>query len=271
MQLPFCRPSVLAVQTLFGFILLLLTLFLTSSLAAQPRPGEEIKSLQKQIDDLRENQQTIQKELQEIKALLQGRASPPNVPPANLTVSADNNPFKGDKSAKLTLIEFSDYQCPFCARFFRETLPQIEKEYVSTGKLKYVYRDFPIEAIHPDAFKAHQAANCAGEQGKYWEMHDRLFQNQNQLGAAELPKHAQAIGLKTAEFEECLKSGRHGTEIRKDMEDGQKAGVQGTPTFFLGVQEADGKTIKILRVIVGAQPYGQFKEAIEWALKELKK
>ena len=102
-------------------------------------------------------------------------------------------------------------------------------------------------------------------------MHDRLFQNQNQLGATELPKHAEAIGLKATEFERCLKSGRQGAEIRKDMEGGQKAGVQATPTFFLGLQEAGGKTIKNLRVIVGAQPYGQFKEAIEGALGEVKK
>ena len=102
-------------------------------------------------------------------------------------------------------------------------------------------------------------------------MHDRLFQNQNQLGATELPKHGEAIGLKATEFEQCLKSGRQGTEIRKDMEDGQKAGVQGTPTFFLGFQEADGKTIKVLRTILGAQPYPQFNEAIEGALNHMRK
>ena len=102
-------------------------------------------------------------------------------------------------------------------------------------------------------------------------MHDRLFQNQDRLGAAKLPKHGEAIGLKAAEFAECLKSGRHGAEIRKDMVEGQKAGVQGTPTFFLGLPETDGKTIKVLRMILGAQPYGQFKAAIEAALGEVKK
>jgi len=102
-------------------------------------------------------------------------------------------------------------------------------------------------------------------------MHDRLFQNQNQLGVAELPKHAQAIGLKTAKLEECLRSGKQAAEIRKDMEDGQKAGVQGTPTFFLGVQDSDGQGVKVLRMIVGAQPYAQFKEAIEGALSQMRK
>jgi len=232
---------------------------------------KEIEELREQVRQLKETQNSLHQAVQEIRALLQGSGVAPNVPPANLTVSVDDDPFKGENHAKLILIEFSDYQCPFCGRFFQETLPAIEKEYVNTGKLKYVYRDFPIESIHPDAFKAHEAANCAGEQGKYWEMHDRLFQNQNQLGAAELPKHGEAIGLKAAEFEQCLKSGKQGTEIRRDMEDGQKAGVQGTPTFFLGLQEPDGKTIKVLRMIVGAQPYGQFKEAIDRALGEVEK
>ena len=102
-------------------------------------------------------------------------------------------------------------------------------------------------------------------------MHDRLFQNQNQLGAAELPKHAEVIGLNLPAFQQCLNSGKHAGEIRKDLEEGQQAGVNGTPTFFLGLQEADGKTIKVLRTILGAQPYAQFKQAIEGALNQMKK
>lgn len=254
------------------FTFLLPCVLLNRSLNAQPSPTrEDLNALQKQINDLKDSQKTLQKELQEIKALLQGRAAQPNLPPPNLTVSFDNLRFKGNKEAKIALIEFSDYQCPFCARFFTETLPQIEKEYISAGKLKYVIRDFPLEAIHPHAFKAHEAANCAGEQGKYWEMHDRLFQNQNLLGAAELPKHAQAIGLETAEFEACLRSGKQAAEIRKDLADGQNAGVHGTPTFFLGVGDSDTRAIKVLRMIVGAQPYAQFKETIEEVLREIKK
>lgn len=255
---------------LLGF--LLSTVFFNSPVNAQTDPTrEEPKGLQKQIDELKESQKGIQKELQEIKALLQGRTAPSNLPPPNLTVSVDGNPFKGDKNAKLTLVDFSDYQCPFCGRFFRETLPIIEREYISTEKLKYVYRDFPLEVIHKEAFKAHEAANCAGEQGKYWQMHDRLFQNQNQLGVEELPKHAKAIGLNVPSFQECLDSGKQASEIRKDMEDGQRAGVRGTPTFFLGVQDSDNQTIKVLKVIRGAQPYGQFKEAIEEVFNQAKR
>ena len=192
------------------------------------------------------------------------------VSPTNITLTVDE-PFKGDKTAKLTLVDFSDYQCPFCARFFRETLPQIEKDYILTGKVKYVFRDFPLEIIHREAFKAHEAAHCAGDQGKCWEMHDRLFQNQTNLGPEELPKHAEAIGLSSSVFQKCLGSEKHASRIRKEIEHGRKAGVQGTPTFFLGSQDSDARTVKVLRMIQGAQSYAQFKEAIDGALNEIKK
>lgn len=118
--------------------------------------------------------------------------------------------------------------------------------------------------------KAVEAVNCAGEQGKYWEMHDRLFQNQQDLSIPGLRKYAEAIGLDLDAFQRCLDSGKQADKIRRDIEGGQKVGVQGTSTFFLGFQEPDSQNLKVLRMIVGAQPYTQFKETIEWALKEIR-
>lgn len=259
-------------KLLIFIVFLFSAVFLSKFLSAQSGPTrEELKGLQKQVDDLKEAQKTIQKDLQEIKNLLQGRAVTPNLPPQNLTVGVGDSPSKGDKNAQLTLIEFGDYECPFCARHFRETLPQIERDYVKTGKVRYVLREFPLESMHKNAFKAAEAAKCAGEQGKYWQMHDRLFNNQAQIGAIELPKHAQAIGLNLSAFQECLDNGKQAAEIRKDMEDGQRAGVQGTPTFFLGAQDSTVQNIKVLSVIPGAYPYAQFKQAIEGALNQMKK
>ncbi len=253
-------------------IFLFSALFFNTSLSAQSEGiRERPKGLQEQINELKETQKAILKELQETKNILQGRAAQPNLPPLNLTVSIDGSPFKGNESTKLTLIEFSDYQCPFCARHFRETLPQVEREYINTGKIKYVLRDFPIESIHKDAFKAAESARCAGEQGKYWEMHDRLFYNQSLLGTAELPKHAQAIGLSLSSFQQCLEGGKYAAQIRRDIEEGRSVGVNGTPSFFLGVKDSDSQSIKVLRMIVGAQPYGQFKQAIEEILREIAK
>lgn len=142
-------------------------------------------------------------------------------------------------------------------------MPRIERDYIKTGKLKYVFRDFPLESIHKEAFKAHEAANCAGEQGKYWEMHALLFANQRALRLEDLPRHAGVLGLNLPTFERCLDSGKHAIEIRKDITDGVKAGVRGTPTFFLGFTEPNGSKVKALRMLRGAQPYSKFKEAID--------
>jgi protein-disulfide isomerase len=125
-------------------------------------------------------------------------------------------------------------------------------------------------SIHPNAFKAAEAANCAGKQQKYWEMHGRLFAHQNQLGMNQLAGHAKAAGLDMELFDQCFK-GSQETVVRRDVEEGLRAGVQGTPTVFLGVRSTDDRDIKVLRIIVGSQPYPQFKEAIESVLNQVEK
>lgn len=141
---------------------------------------------------------------------------------------------------------------------------------MKTGKLRYVVRDFPLEAIHPHAFKAAEAAHCAGDQGKYWEMYERLFANQRALGAADLPGHAGSVGVDVPKFQQCLESGKHAARIRRNLADGQKAGVRGTPTFFLGVIEGSVGKVDVLRIIRGAQPFPGFKAAIDAALAQQK-
>lgn len=131
-------------------------------------------------------------------------------------------------------------------------------------------RDFPLESIHPQAFKAAEATHCANEQGKYWEMHDRLFANQKALGVKDLPQHAQALGLDEAKFQQCLDSGKYAARIRKDLTEGQKLGVTGTPGFFLGVTDPNGNEIKAVRQIKGAQPWAAFQGAIDSLLAEQK-
>ena len=140
---------------------------------------------------------------------------------------------------------------------------------MKTGKLRYVVRDFPLEAIHPQAFKAAEAAHCAGDQGKYWEMHVLLFQNQRALGAAELPKYAATLGLDGAKFQTCLDQGVHADAVKRDLAEGMKVGVRGTPTFFLGVVE-NGNKVRVVRVIRGAQPVEAFRQAIDAALAPAK-
>jgi protein-disulfide isomerase len=201
----------------------------------------------------------MQKDLQEIKTLL--LSSRPAAPLQNVVLDLSNNPSQGEATAKLTLIEFSDFQCPFCGRHARDTAPQIDKEYVSTGKIRHVFLNYPLESMHKAAFKAAEATNCAGEQGKYWEMNHRLFENQNKL--EPLTPHAEAIGLDVAKFEACLNSGRQASQIRQNMAEAQKAGVTGTPTFFLAYTDPKSSKVKTVRRMTGAQPYSAFKTEID--------
>jgi protein-disulfide isomerase len=223
---------------------------------------EALKGEIQRLKDVVQRQTEALKQLQEFaRRLSSNRGGTEAFQP--IVVSVKDAAVYGKADAKVTIVEFSDYQCPFCARYSRETFPQIDREYVQTGKVKYVFRDFPIESIHPQAFKAHEAVHCAAEQGKRREMHERLFANQQAMGPADLAAHAQTLGLDRAAFEKCLGSGLHSAMIRRHLEEGQDAGVNGTPTFFLGLTDAKASSVKAVRRIVGAQPYSAFKATIE--------
>lgn len=238
-----------------------------TSVAGEMFHSESPKDLSAEIEVLKENQVEIRREFQEIKGLLkkllQKGGTVAAGMPKNLVLSVKNDPFKGSPSAPVTLIEFSDYQCPFCARHVRKTLPQIERDYIATGKVKYVFRDFPLTAIHKQAFKAAEAANCAGMQDKYWEMHDRLFMNKEGLAVKDFEEHAQVIGLEMDSFRQCLESTMTAHEIREDVAEEKKARVTGTPSFFIGLTEPNGFTVKPLKMLRGARPYQDFKEALD--------
>jgi protein-disulfide isomerase len=192
--------------------------------------------------------------------------APTNTPPTNqpappaaaVKVSIDDDAIEGDKNAKVTMVEFSDYECPFCGRHFTQTYPQLKKDYIDTGKVRLVFRDFPL-SFHPSAQKAAEAAECAGEQNKYYEMHDKLYSNQQALDVASLKKYAQELKLDTTKFNTCLDSGTMADEVKKDQADGQSYGVGGTPAFFI-----NGKLIS------GAQPYSVFQQAIDAELATAK-
>jgi protein-disulfide isomerase len=146
---------------------------------------------------------------------------------------------------------------------------QIEKEYVDTGKVKYVMKNFPLESIHRSAFKLAEAAECAGEQGKFWEMRDYFFTNQKTVKLEELPQYAENLGLNRGSFEQCLESGKYAPFIRSDMEEGQKASIRSIPSFLLGFPEGDDK-VRAVKLLKGAQPFAAFKGAIDGLLAEEK-
>lgn len=180
-------------------------------------------------------------------------AQTPTPPVGNLVVgnvSADDDPTLGSEDAPVTIIQFSDFQCPFSRRYFSETEQLILSAY--GDQVRYVFRDFPLTSIHPQAEKAAEAAQCAFDQGKFWEYHGMLFQNQGALDADSLKSYAATLGLDQTAFNLCIDSGKYAEEVAKDIADGRSYGVLGSPTFFING-----------RKVVGALPYDTFQMVIE--------
>jgi protein-disulfide isomerase len=227
----------------------------------------DIQKMQSEIDGLLAAQQALREELKALKALML-KASPPATAesaPAATELSLRGAQIKGAQTAQVVLVEFSDFQCPFCARHASLTYPQIIREYVDTGRLRYAFMNLPIESLHPLAFKQHLAAACAADQGHFWEMHDLLFSNPGAADLGALVAHAKALGLDISTFRACVEGELHAGEIRQAAAVGNAAGVNGTPTFLIGVLDTDNK-FKAVRVIAGARPYPAFKEAIDGVL-----
>ncbi|MFH1850014.1 MAG: DsbA family protein [archaeon] len=182
-------------------------------------------------------------------------SAPTPAPEIDMEALLDDDDVKGDADAPVTIVEWSDFECPYCGRFYSQTFGQIDENYIKTGKVKLAFRDFPL-GFHSNAQKSAEAAECAGELGKFWEMHDLLFEKGVVGGPATYKGYAAEIGLEQAAFDDCLDSGKMADEVKKDMADGQAAGIRGTPAFII-----NGKTVS------GAQPYDVFAGAIEDALK----
>jgi protein-disulfide isomerase len=171
---------------------------------------------------------------------------------ARAVVSADRGFVRGAKDAKVAIVEFSDFQCPFCQNA-TVTLKQLLDKY--PGKVKWVFRDFPIPSLHPAAPKAHEAARCAAEQGKFWEYHDLLFEKSPHQTPEDLKQYAKALGLDAASFGQCLDSGKHQAEVSRDVQDGANLGVAETPTFFING-----------RRLLGSQPLTTFRKIVDGEL-----
>lgn len=168
-------------------------------------------------------------------------------------VPLDDDPVLGPEDAPITLVAFSDYQCPYCKRWHDDVFGKLVEEY--GDKVRFVYRDFPLNSIHPQAAPAAQAANCANEQGAFWEYHNALFSYKYDFGDQAFEQYALELGLDAAALMECYQSGRYANEVDADLEFASQFGISSTPTFFLnGI------------AVVGAQPYDVFKQLIDLEL-----
>ena len=174
-------------------------------------------------------------------------------------VAVGNYPPKGNPNAKVTIVAFEDFRCPFCEKLFTDTEPQLQKDYIDTGKVKFYYRNYQF--LGPASVVAGNAGECANEQDKFWEFHDYMYKNQpsesdtSMYTTDNLTQIAGQLGMNTSQFQSCLNSKKYDTNVSKDLSDGQKAGVSGTPTLFINGLP-----------VVGAQPYSAFKTLIDQEL-----
>lgn len=227
--------------------------------------NQELAALRKDIEALKVRQQALEQQLNQlVAALTQARDPQPQQAP----ISVAGAPSRGKPDARVTMIEFSDFQCPYCGRHYRETMPKIEKEYIQTGKVRYVFRDFPIDSLHPQSPKGHEAANCANDQGKYWEMWNTLFSNPKQMSHDDLIAHAKGLGLDMPKFTQCLDSGKYTAKVNASVQDAINLGASGTPIIFFGLTEPGSDTVKAVRVLRGAYPYERFKATIDGLLAQ---
>jgi protein-disulfide isomerase len=216
--------------------------------------AQEIKGMRREIDDMK-------KEIENLKSANNNKSSADASGSVQMfvKVSIDDDPILGDKNAPVTIIEFSDYECSFCQKFFTETMPELKKKYIDTGKVRFVFRDFTLLSHRNSA--AAIAASCAGQQGKYWEMHNMIFSAQHGLKDEPWKSGAEGIGLNKEQFNKCLGSPEIKSEIEKDKADGEKAGVTVTPTYFIGKTREDN--IIEGELIKGFQPFEFFNNRIK--------
>lgn len=187
----------------------------------------------------------------------------PTVPTkVDVKVNTDD-PMLGDPKAKLTIVEFADFQCPYCGRFFKDVLPQIKKDYIDTNKAKLIFKHYPLPG-HEGAVPAANASLCAKEQNKFWQYHDSLFEEQTSgkadfLSMENLKKYALELGLNATQFDSCLDAQKYNSQVQADIVEANKNGFNGTPSVAVGSTP-----------IIGAQPYAQFKAAIDAELAKTK-
>jgi protein-disulfide isomerase len=231
---------------------------------------EEITSLKSDVQNLAAKQQQVLDQLAEIKKLLEKptAAANPNVLQLPETINVEGNPSLGSASARVAIIEFTDFQCPFCGRFTEDAYPKIIADYVNTGKIRFLYRDLPLTSIHPWAQSAAVAAHCAGEQGKFWEMHNSLFTNQRSLKPPDIADRATKLGLDMTRFNECINSTRYNNAIEASTKSAQQMNISGTPTFLLGTFKDNGTIMKIEKSIIGAYPYEKFQADLDALLQK---
>ncbi len=228
-------------------------------------------SVQAQLDELKRGQEQILRELQALRAALEqrpasarGETTARPAPPVVLNVHGE--PFKGAQGAKLAIVEYSDFDCSHCAQFAAEIFPQIDQKYIATGLVKFFFRDLPEPGSTESLLKA-RAARCAGEHGRFWEMHDYLFTAKPRLLGADLSNEAQIAGVTTEELKQCLKNEQSAAMIQRSALGASRIGIRGTPTCFIGTLSDQGDVIRIKEMVTGVETFAKFDGILSDLLK----
>ena len=254
-----------SIRKILGFSLLCLFLLACS----EPEPAPQLKAegsdwvkdeILQQLNELRKDVKSVKDDIAKLDEKLDTvSAGKPRGATAPKQVELNDGIILGDANAKIAIVEFTDYQCPFCARHSKTVFPQIKEQLIDTGKVKYVMYDYPLE-FHPQAKSAAVAARCAGKQGKYWAMHDVIFNNQRGLNQALYEKTAKDLQLDLSAFANCLNDDAMNKRVEANLAYGSQIGVSGTPKFFAG--KVKGDVIIDVIAINGAQPFSAFSNAV---------
>ena len=225
---------------------------------------KDAEGMRKEIEALKAQQEEMQKSLEEVREFLRaatgGRFGAPSL--VNSSFDLGDAPANGQAAAAVTLVEISDYHCPFCRRHVQQTQPRLYSEYVNSGKLRHVFIHYPIAQLHPDAFKSHEAASCAADQGKFWALHPKLFEAPVKT-AEQIAPLAESAGLDMTAFRACLDSGKYANAVKESVARIQKMNISGTPMFLVGRTPSGSQPMTVAKVIEGAQPFEAFRAAID--------
>jgi len=219
-------------------------------------------------DDYRETNSYARKDGQWLLIASNTSHAPPpySAKDINLSLTVDEKLVGGNKNARVVLIEFADYECPYCRGFANNTMKQIQHDYIDNGRIGFVFNDFPIESSHPHAFGAALAVQCAGEQGRFWEMNHKLFAESSLLTSDGLLRDAENLKLDVERFRRCIADERTANQLRLRMRQASDLGIDSTPLFVLGIHKPGSNTVKALRMIEGGYPYEVFKAALDMLL-----
>lgn len=244
------------------FIFIVVSFLCVAGGAYQPVKAEKWveEEILEQLSELRRDYNTLQKEVDQLKSIIARSQEGGDTDNPSAAIELGDDPYLGSLDAKVVIVEFTDYQCPYCRRHSTNTLPKIKNRYIDKGDVLYVLKDYPL-GFHDQAQSAAIAANCAGKQGKYWEMHDELFSPAISLGQGTYEALAIKLSLQEEEFKSCMADPQQVVEVEGDFNYGSSVGVQGTPAFYIGKLE-DGRVIDG-SLLSGALPFNSFSKAIE--------